>query len=173
MESLDFVITTSMSAFALGIRLREVGPLRMFNGHIGTHVGILVPIQFGDNDTLAIAEMLGKLEINPLSDYQNNGYLGKRIVCVKRFAPFSNLGIQNQVVDQIITWWLEGKKYDTAGMLRFVMPFLKEKDSNFYCSEMIAYLMMVYGKYSGFKDDNRTPWDFQCCTDLETVKGSK
>jgi hypothetical protein len=52
-------------------------------------------------------------------------------------------------------------------MLKFVMPFLRDVPENFWCSEMVANLLITIGGYKGFKNDNRTPWDLQKCKDLK------
>lgn len=139
----DLVCTTSLSWLAEGIRIKEAGIQNAFNTKIATHVGIVVPIGYGNTRMLAIAEMLSDgLKINALSDYINKGYFGPRIVCIKRFAPFQEETIQKELVNIIFSWWEAGKKYDYAGVLKYVLPFLKDKDGKFYCSEMLEWLAL-------------------------------
>jgi hypothetical protein len=139
----DIVCTTSLSWLAEGIRIKEAGWLNAFHTNIATHVGIIVPQGPEYVNMYGIAEMLSDgLKINALSDYINKGYLGDRIVCIKRFAPFQEEAIQKELVKQIFTWWQEGKKYDFEGVLKYVLPFLKDKDGKFYCSELLEWLAM-------------------------------
>lgn len=162
----DIVCTTSLSWLANGIRIKEAGVQNTFNTRIATHVGIVVPQGPEYIRMLGIAEMLGDgLKINALSDYVNKGYLGPRIVCIKRFIPFQEAEVQRKVVKQIFTWWQEGKKYDFAGVLKYVLPFLKDKKGTFYCSELLEWLSLEYSKqdlvevkHSG---DNVMPSDIQ------------
>jgi hypothetical protein len=164
-KSLDIICTTSYSWISEGIRIKEAGIKNMFNAKICTHVGIIVPIGPSSIQMYGMAEMLKKLEVNPLSDYLKNGYFGKRIVDIKRFELFQEPAIQEKVISQIFKWWEEGKKYDYAGVIKYVLPFLKEKQNGFYCSEMIEWLALniansdlVEFKHSG---DNVTPYDIQ------------
>ena len=139
----DLVCTTSLSWIAEGIRIREAGWKNSFNTKIATHVGIVVPIGPSSISMFGIAEMLSNgLKINALSDYINKGYWGPRIVCIKRFAPFQDETIQKEIVKQIFTWWQDGKKYDFKGVLNYVLPFLKDKDGKFYCSELLEWLAL-------------------------------
>jgi hypothetical protein len=138
----DIICTTSLDPIAFGIRIKEAGVKNMFNAKIATHVGIVVPIGPENTRMLAIAEMSNRLKINSLNDYLNKGYFGKRIVCIRRFEPFQEKPIQDALVKQIFSWWEAGKKYDYAGVLKYVFPFLKDKDEKFYCSEMLEWLAL-------------------------------
>jgi len=139
----DIVLTTSLSWIAEGIRIKEAGWQNAFHTNIATHVGIVVPQGPEYVRMLGIAEMLADgLKVNALSDYTNKGYFGDRIVCIKRFTPFQGVSVQIALVKQIFTWWEEGKKYDFNGVLKYVLPFLKDKDNKFYCSELLEWLAL-------------------------------
>lgn len=162
----DLVCTTSLSWIAEGIRIKEAGVQNTFNTKISTHVGIVVPIGPSTVQMYGIAEMLGDgLKINSLSDYTNKGYFGPRIVCIKRFIPFQEKDVQDKVIKQIFTWWQEGKKYDYAGVLKYVLPFLKDKDGKFYCSELLEWLSLEYAHQSLIETkhdkDNIMPYQIQ------------
>jgi hypothetical protein len=171
----DMVFTTSLEPLGCGIRVKEAGIKNIFNTKISTHVGIVVELNSHSARMLVIAEMLNKLEINPFSDYSNNGYFGKRIVDIKYLPEFqdlyNNLVLQRQVLD----WWEKGKKYDWSGMLKHLFPFLKDKEKNFYCSEMIGWLILdITNKGILSKPtDNITPWDLQKSDRLISRKGWK
>lgn len=172
----DIVCTTSLSPIADAIRVKEAGLKNIFHTNICTHVGIIVPVGYASTYMLAIAEMLGDgLKINSLSDYMNKGYLGPRIVDVKRFEPFQNDDVMEAILIQIMNWWQEGKKYDYAGVVKYVLPFLKDKVGQFYCSELlqwvalnIAHSSLVEGRP---KDDNIHPYAIQTSKLLTSVKG--
>jgi len=172
----DIVCCTSLKPLAIGIRTREAGVLNAFHTNICTHVGIIVPVGYGDTYMLAIAEMLGDgLKINSLSDYMNKGYFGDRIVDIKRFEPFDDPDIMEAILKQIMIWWQEGKKYDYAGALKYVLPFLKDKVGQFYCSELLAWLALNITRKSLVedrpKDDNIHPWAIQTSKLLTSVAG--
>lgn len=164
-KPLDIVCTTSLSWIAEGIRTKEAGVKNIFNTKICTHVGIVVPMGPASVQMYGIAEMLKKLEVNPLSDYLNKGYFGKRIVDIKRFDLFQEPAIQEKAISQIFKWWEEGKKYDYVGVIKYVLPFLKEKQSGFYCSEMLEWLALNIANGDlvdvVHKGDNVTPYDIQ------------
>jgi hypothetical protein len=174
LKPLDIVCTTSLSPIALGIRVRQAGFKNAFNLNVCTHVGVVVPIGPNNTTMFGIAEMLDRLEINPLTDYTNNNYFGKRIVDIKRFELFQDHAIQKEAVDLIFKWWEEGKKYDYAGVIKYVLPFLKEKQNGFYCSEMIEWLALNIAKMDlvdiKHKGDNVTPYDLQVSRLLTSVK---
>ena len=163
-QPLDIVCTTSLSWLADGIRMKEAGVKNCFNTRICSHVGIVVPVRESPR-MLSIAEMLGDgLHLSSFAKYENKGYLGERIVDIKRFLPFKEF--ENTIINQILNWWEEGKKYDYEGMLKNLFPFLKDKDGKFYCSEMLEYLALEYTHTDllDFKhpnDDNVTPYDIQ------------
>jgi len=171
----DIVLTTSLKPISIGIRIKETGILNSFHTNIATHVGIIVPIHAPGTRMLAIAEMLPDgLKVNSLSDYINNGYFGDRIVDIKRFPNFSD--DEDEISQQIFKWWEEGKKYDFKGVLKYVLPFLKEKEASFYCSEMLEWLALNICRRDllenrRVKNDNITPYDIQKSKLLMSVKG--
>ena len=173
----DLVLTTSLSWIADGIRIKEAGLKNVFNTKISSHVGIVIPIGNKDANILSIAEMLGDgLHLSSFSTYLNQGYMGDRIVDIKRFGPFQEQLVQKKVIKQVLTWWEEGKKYDYAGVLKYIFPFLKDKDGKFYCSEMVEHLALEYAHSDLLdskrtEDDNVKPYDIQKSKLLTSVEG--
>lgn len=175
----DIVLTTSLSFISCSIRIKEAGLKNAFNTGIANHVGIVVPINTKGARMIAIAEMLGDgLHISSFSTYLNQGYFGDRIVDIRRFAPFQDPTIQEEVMSTIFDWWEKGKKYDYAGVLEYVLPFLKDKENKFYCSEMVEWLALNKAKQDLLdnkrpKNDNITPYDIQKSKLLPSVQGWK
>jgi hypothetical protein len=177
LQPCDIVFTTSLSLIADGIRTREANWTKMFDTKLSTHVGIILPMGTTDVSVYAIAEMLGDgLKINSLSDYVNKGFWGERIVDIKRFEPFTNKTNNLMVIKQIMQWWKEGKKYDYVGIIKYVLPFLKDRKSEFYCSELIDWLAINIAKKNiveGASNDDVHPYALQTSKLLTSVEGWK
>ena len=163
----DIVLTSSPKLIACGIRIEEAGIQNTFNLKIANHVGIIIPIGGPGVKMFAIAEMLADgLKINSLSDYTKGGWFDDRIVDIKTFTPFQDPVTRTLIVDQVLSWWQQGKGYDYEGVLKYVLPFLKDKDGKFYCSEMVEHLALTIAKTDLLenrrtKNDNVTPYDIQ------------
>lgn len=176
-QACDLVFTTSLSPIADMIRIKEAGLKNIFNTRISTHVGIVVPIGTSDIPVYSIGEMLGDgLHLSSFSTYLDKGYIGDRIVDIKRFKPFTGKVSTALITKTVLTWWNDGKKYDYAGLLKYVLPFLNDKDSKFYCSEMIGWLAINLLNKEILdtkrpKNDTITPYDIQKSKLLTSVNG--
>jgi hypothetical protein len=73
----------------------------------------------------------------------------------------------------VLGWWEEGKSYDIAGVLSFIMPFLKGKNSKFFCSEMVSWLVHNVGcdKLVEKTGDSVTPNEIQFTKTCQEVTG--
>ncbi len=174
---LDVVFCTSLKPVSLGIRIAEAGIKNTFNTKIATHVGIVVPLGGVDFRMIGIAEMLPDgLHISSFSRYLNKGFFGDRIVDIKRFNLFtSSPAISHRITKQIFKWWEEGKGYDWNGVLEHVLPFLKDKQGKFYCSEMLEWIAINIANGTlipGITKDNVTPYDQQISPLGISVEGS-
>jgi hypothetical protein len=160
----DLVHTTSLSFLATAIRIREVGLRKAFDKSIATHTGIVVLLEGGK--IASIAEMVGGgLKLNSFSDYDKKGFLDPCIISVTRHNVLDDPNTLEKFRTELLRLWKEGKKYDPAGALKWAFPFLKDKNKDFYCSELAEYLAIFCGfsfyRQSSDKNDNVMPYGLQ------------
>jgi hypothetical protein len=143
----DLVHCTSLSPVACGIRVREAGVKNTFNTSISTHTGIVFKTFV--EGMIGIMEMKPDgLKFNSFSNYLSQGWAGPRIISITRsvfqFDP-------NKYSNLLLRLWKEGKNYDIGGCLKWALPFMKDKDSSFYCSELAEFMALKCG-FSYYRD---------------------
>jgi hypothetical protein len=160
----DLIHATSYSFIATAIRIREVGIKRAFSKSIATHTGIVLTLENGE--MVAIAEMKSNgLKVNSFSDYLKKGPLDPGIISISRHPKLDDPLLLEKYRSELTRLWKEGKKYDLEGCLKWAFPFLKEKNKDFYCSELAEYLALFCG-FSYFRNnpgpnDNVMPFTLQ------------
>jgi hypothetical protein len=157
LQDLDFVFTTSMSFLALVIRQREAGWKNIFNTNIATHEGRIVTLTNAGVRVVMIAEMMkdndgqhGDLKLHPLSSYAASGKWCEHVVSIKRTSAYStNPDLRHEAVNYILDLWNAGKtKYDIGGAAKWDFSFLKDKKSEYYCSEFSEHIDQEIAKFS-------------------------
>jgi len=147
----DLVHVTSYSFIAMSIRIREAGIRRAFDKSVATHTGIVLTLE--DGKMVAIAEMKSNgLKVNSFSDYLKKGPLDPGIILITRHPKLDDAITLEKYRTELMRLWKEGKKYDFEGCLKWALPFLKEKNKDFYCSELAEYLAVFCG-FSYYKNN--------------------
>jgi hypothetical protein len=183
LQDMDYVFCTSMSIFALAIRQREVGFGRIFNLDIATHEARIVSMIVNGVRVVYVAEMMktddgqaGDLKIHPLSTYLPDRSWKDHVCDIKRHTVYStNYELRKMAVDYIFSQWKLGKtRYDVGGCLKWDFPFLKDKKSEYYCSEFSEHIDQDIAGFSSVnlmgKSDDVIPYTHQCAESLEPVK---
>jgi uncharacterized protein YycO len=83
------------------------------------------------------------------SSERDNGVRGKVINLDSGHWDVYPVAWQFDDPDKALTWFLDhdGAHYDWLGILRFVLPFVKQKDNEYFCSEAIAAALGVTDTY--------------------------
>ena len=176
LRSMDYVLTTSVSALAIAIRAVSAGWKKTFDWSIGTHIGRVVTLNCQGVLIKEIAEMVpmkddqeSDLKLHSFARYNRDG--GPWIVAVLRAHYYDDDALRNAAERRIVQMWIEGKEYDTSGCVKHKFPFLQDVKEKFYCSELSEYVDQMYGfSPTGWKKgDNVTPWDIQKSSLLSTI----
>jgi len=152
----DLIHCTSRSFMATAIRLREVGIKRLYDLNVATHTGIVAilntPTAKGEN-VISIAEMKNEgFKLNSFSDYMKKGIFDSGIISITRHNALDDPNTLAKYKEELFRLWSEGKKYDWEGCLKWAFPFLKEKNKDFYCSELAEHLALYCG-FSYYRKD--------------------
>ena len=161
----DYVLTTSLYLLADTIRYRTSG--KIFDLSIPTHAGMIVDI-YGK---YFIAEMKQTLQINSIKRcYLNQGYLGCRIVNIRRNSVFDDPEKRYNLNQQIISDYFETISYDYKGILSYIFSKIPQDPTRYYCSEYCQKYAVEFGK--PITDKLKcSPYDIQVSERLQDVKG--
>jgi len=66
-----------------------------------------------------------KLSLVEIEKYEENGFLGDRIICIKRNALYDNSMIRNEANARHIQRWADGQTFYDISELTFFVPWLK------------------------------------------------
>jgi hypothetical protein len=166
LQNMDYIGTTSlMHPISAIIRARTSG--KWFDRSIATHVGLAIELEPGE---WYVAEMLKKgLVFSKISKYYNKGVFKPKIVWVKR-NPIYNLKIVRQhATKRLFFNHAKGIKYDFKGIAEYILPFIRDKEEDFFCSELINHYAIQDGSPIRVGDDDCTPYDIQTCGKLLTI----
>lgn len=165
------------SMFTIATRIKSAGWKNAFNEKISTHTGIFVkiPDPVSGQDTMYIAEMLGDgLRISSLYKYIKPGYHSDVLLGVRRNSVYLD-PIKRAVANKRII--NDSYKYDYAGVVEFLFPFIVDKPGEYYCSELVQhYATMDGGRIytvdnKGGKDtDDITPYAIQMSPTLKDIE---
>jgi len=158
LQDMDYIITTSYSFISDLIRYKTSG--KFFDQKIGTHAGII----FRDGKDFSVGEMMPRgLEKNPLSSYEQKGFLKSHAVCILRNPIYNDQNLRLDATTRLIDDIKIGIDYDYKGIAEYIIPQIKDKDSIFYCSELIAHYSLEdgYPLCDNPKEDDITPYGLQ------------
>lgn len=163
LQELDYIFTTSLTPLATIIRKRLSG--LWFNTDIATHCGLLIDIK----GKFFIAEMVGGgLRINSIKrQYLHNGFLGGRIVAVRRNPIYADPQLRAKTAADIVSNYFETLNYDYAGIINHIWDKVKQKPDDFYCSEYINHYAIRDG--NGILKEKVSPYDLQFFSNFEVV----